>query len=123
MTESNDLSKIINEILSSKVPEGTIKKIPFSVKKGITFSYGGKDILISPIYANLSSNCYFFDIKWGNGENERIYGVPIKSGVNIMEQFKLSPIKMLYAFDTKNIGGDIVDYTNTILYMIDKGAI
>lgn len=119
----DDLSILINKILSKKITAGVLKKIPFSVSKGVTFSYNKYEIVISPIYANTSSNCYFFDIKWGSGENERMYGIPIRSGLNIMKQFQLSPLKELYAFDSRNIGGEIVDYKNTILYMIDKEVV
>lgn len=117
--DTSGTSDLINLILDNKITAGTLKKVPFSPSSPVIFSYTDKEITISAIYLNASSNCYFIDIKWGDGDLDAIYGIPIKSGINLVEQYPICPINNLYAFDYMNIGGDIIDYSNMILYTID----
>lgn len=117
--ESNESDVLLNLILDDNLPNGILKHIPFNTYRGVSFSYRSEQITLSPIYVNKFLQCYFFDMKWDAG-NKAIYSIPLKCGINIMEQYKQSPISNLYAFDTNSIGSEVKDYNNMVLYMIDE---
>jgi len=116
---SDSLNTLTNILLGGKLQLGILKTIPFNTSRGVKFSYNSEEITISPVYANKILQCYFFDMKWDRG-TKAIYGIPIKSGINILEQYLQSPLKNLYAFDVNTLGSEVKDYNNMVLYMIDE---
>lgn len=115
------MNNIYTGISTSQLPKGVLKTIPISGNSGIKFIYNGEEIVLSKLYVNHTSNCYMFDMKW-DGDNKAIYGIPVRSGIDLVGQFPQSPIQNLYAFDLKNIGSDVYDYKSLVLYMIDESV-
>ncbi|MBG6242997.1 MAG: hypothetical protein EKE20_14765 [Candidatus Symbiopectobacterium sp. Dall1.0] len=103
---------------NSKSFQKVIKTVPWSTTSDVVFDYNGTDIKLSKIYANTYANCYLFDLSW-NGENNKIYGIPLRSGVNVLNQHS-TPLPNMYAFNLKDIGGEVNNYKHMALYVISE---
>lgn len=60
---------------------------------------------------------YMADLSWDNGSSV-VYGISLTSGVNVLSQYT-TPLSNMYAFDTKNVGKDPMDYRCMELYVVE----
>ncbi|AWN08649.1 virion structural protein [Erwinia phage Faunus] len=107
--------------IASLLPPGYVKTVPFSVKNEVTFEYKGVLVKLSPIYLNEDMNCYMVDLSWGS--TNKLYGLPIKCGLDILRQFDGPPLPNLYAANGDFPGEDITSWRNLSLFVIDVSVL
>lgn len=119
MTTRTEERQALQEI-ASLLPPGYIKTVPFSIKKDVTFEFKGVTVKMSKLYINEPMNCYMFDLAWGS--TDKIYGIPIRCGVDILEQFK-TPLPNMTANNTKFPGEEVTSWRNLRLFIIDVSVL
>lgn len=102
------------------LPPGYVKTVPFSVTKDVSFEFNGVTLKLSAIYLNEPLNCYMFDLAWG--ATNKIYGIPVRCGLNILEQFK-TPLPNLFANNVKFPGEEITSWRQLRLFVIDESVL
>lgn len=106
--------------IANLLPPGYVKVVPFSVSKDIAFEFNGVTLKMSSLYLNRALNCYMFDLSWSS--TDKIYGIPIRCGLNILEQFE-TPLPNLYANNHAYPGSEITSWQQLDLIIIDESVL
>lgn len=106
--------------ISELLPTGYVKFISFSTQRGTSFEFQGVTVAISNIRLNTFLNCYMFDLSWSS--SDKIFGIPIRSGVNILEQYS-TPLPNMYAYNTQSPGDEITSWRFMSLFLIDTSVL
>ena len=106
--------------IANLLPPGYVKTIPFNMSKDVTFEFQGVTVKMSALYLNEYLNCYMFDLAWGS-EN-KIYGIPIRCGVNILEQYT-TPLPNMFASNRVAPGHEITSWRQLFMYIIDESVL
>ena len=114
-----DEANALNEI-ADLLPPGYVKTIPFSTSKEISFEFNGVTVKMSAIYFNNYLNCYMFDLAWG--ATDKIFGIPIKCGLDILCQFT-TPLPNMYANNTSYPGTEVESWRDLSLFIIDVSVL
>lgn len=114
-----DEARALNQI-AELLPPGYVKTIPFSTSKEISFEFGGITVKMSAVYFNEYLNCYMFDLAWGS--TDKIFGLPIRCGLNILEQFS-TPLPNMYANNTSYPGTEIESWRDLTLFIVDVSVL
>jgi len=112
-------TQALNDI-ADLLPPGYVKTIPFSVTKDISFEFSGVTVKMSALYFNEPLNCYMFDLAWG--ATNKIFGIPIRCGLNILGQFS-TPLPNMYANNTSYPGSEIQSWRDLTLFIIDVSVL
>lgn len=115
----SDEANALNEI-ADLLPAGYVKTIPFSTSKEISFEFNGVTVKMSAVYYNIPLNCYMFDLAWG--ATDKIYGLPIRCGLDILKQFT-TPLPNMYANNTSYPGTEIQSWRDLTLFIIDVSVL
>lgn len=119
MSVLDDEKAALREI-SNLLPAGYVKLVPFSVKFKTSFEFNGVSVEISAIYYNEQANCYMFDLAWAS--DRKIYGIPIRCGINILKQYK-TPLPNMYAYNTLSPTTEATSYKYLQLFVIDESVL
>ena len=75
---------------------------------------------MSALYLNEYLNCYMFDLAWG--ATDKIYGIPIKGGLDILKQYS-TPLPNMYAANTVFSNQDVSSWRQLYLFIIDASVL
>lgn len=106
--------------IANLLPVGYVKTIPFSTTQDVSFEFGGVTVQMSALYLNEYLNCYMFDLAWG--ATDKIYGIPIRSGLDILEQFS-TPLPNMYATNTVDPTKDVNSWRQLFMFIIDESVL
>lgn len=106
--------------IAALLPPGYVKKVPYSITKEVSFEFNGVTVKMSALYLNEALNCYMFDLSWG--ADAKIFGLPVKSGLNILKQFT-TPLPNMYAFNHTFPGNEINSWRELDLFIIDVSVL
>lgn len=106
--------------IANLLPPGYVKTIPFSISKDTTFEFGGVTIKMSALYLNEYLNCYMFDLAWG--ATEKISGIPIRCGLDILEQYT-TPLPNMYASNRVDPIQEVSSWRQLYMYIIDASVL
>lgn len=116
ITEEQQALKDIARLL----PYGYVKTVPYNMSKDVSFEFAGVSVKMSAIYLNEALNCYMFDLAWGS--TNKIYGIPIKCGIDILKQYK-TPLPNMYASNVVFPGQEITSWRQMFLFVIDESVL
>lgn len=114
-----DEQQALKEI-ANLLPAGYVKEVPFNIQRDVTFEFQGVTVQMSAIYLNESLNCYMFDLAWG--ATDKIYGIPIRCGIDILKQYK-TPLPNMYATNRVAPGYEITSWRQLFLFVIDASVL
>lgn len=106
--------------IASLLPTGYVKSVPFDLTKDVSFEFQGVTVKMSALYLNEALNCYMFDLAWGS--TNKIYGIPIRCGINILGQY-YTPLPNMYAANLVFPGNEVTSYKQLYLYVIDVSVL
>lgn len=106
--------------IASLLPDGYVKTVPYDIEKDVTFEFGGVTVKMSALYLNEYMNCYMFDLSWG--ATDVIYGIPIRSGIDILRQYK-TPLPNMYATNTSFPTTDVTSWRQLYMFIIDESVL
>ena len=106
--------------IAELLPTGYVKSVPYNISKDVSFEFNGVTVKMSALYLNEYLNCYMFDLAWGS-EN-KIYGIPIRCGVNILEQYT-TPLPNMFASNRVAPGHEITSWRQLFMYIIDESVL
>lgn len=115
----NEEQQALKEICSL-LPTGYVKTIPYDIKRDVSFEFNGITVKMSAIYLNEYLNCYMFDLAWGS--TNKIYGIPIKGGLDILKQYS-TPLPNMYAANTVFPNQDVSSWRQLYLFIIDESVL
>jgi len=115
----SDEANALNDI-ADLLPVGYVKTIPFSTSKEVSFEFNGVTVKMSALYYNSYLNCYMIDLAWG--ATDKIYGLPIRCGLDILKQFT-TPLPNMYANNTSYPGTEIQSWRDLTLFIIDVSVL
>jgi len=92
------------------------KRINIKHDYGVGFDYEGKSYSLSALKWNPYTYCWLTDI---TVDTRVIYGVTIRSGVNILRQYGLD--LNIYVINTVNITLDPIDFNTIYLFVFERG--
>lgn len=114
-----DEEKALRDI-SKLLPAGYLKVVPFDTKRSVAFDFNGVSVKMSEVYLNKDINCYFFDLSWG-AEN-KIYGIPIRCGIDLLKQYK-TPLPNMFASNKTFPGQEVSSWRQLLLFVIDESVL
>lgn len=106
--------------MANLLPPGYVKVVPFETQKDVTFEFRGVTVRVSSLYLNEIMDCYLFDLSWG--ATDVIYGIPIRSGVDILAQYT-TPLPNLYSSNTSFPTADVSSWRQLLLFVIDESVL
>ena len=106
--------------IANLLPTGYVKSVPFNTKRDVSFEFNGVTVEMSALYLNEYLNCYMFDLAWG--ATDKIYGIPIKGGLDILEQYS-TPLPNMYAANTVFSNQDVSSWRQLYLFIIDASVL
>lgn len=106
--------------IANLLPPGYVKTIPFDISQDVTFEYDGITIKMSALYLNEYLNCYMFDLAWG--ADNKIFGIPIRSGLDILEQYS-TPLPNMYASNRVDPNFDVNSFRQLYMFIIDASVL
>lgn len=108
------------DTIASLLPPGYVKIVPFSVQKDVSFEFKGVTVKMSKIRYNEALDCYMFDLAWGSVN--KIYGIPIRAGLDILQQYK-TPLPNMIAANSRFPGENITSWRSMNLFVIDTSVL
>ncbi|QQO90988.1 tail sheath polimerization initiator [Yersinia phage PYps3T] len=115
MTEQQALQEIL-----SLLPPGYVKTVPYDISKDVSFEFRGITVKMSALYLNEYLNCYMFDLAWGS--SEKIYGIPIRGGIDILKQYS-TPLPNMYVTNTVSPGEEVYTWRQMFLFIVDASVL
>ena len=106
--------------IAELLPTGYVKAIPYDISKDVSFEFNGVTVKMSALYLNEYLNCYMFDLAWG--ATDKIYGIPIKGGLDILKQYS-TPLPNMYAANTVSSNQDVSSWRQLYLFIIDASVL
>lgn len=106
--------------ITNLLPTGYVKSVPFNIKRDVSFEFNGVTVEMSALYLNEYLNCYMFDLAWG--ATDKIYGIPIKGGLDILKQYS-TPLPNMYAANTVFSNQDVSSWRQLYLFIIDASVL
>lgn len=106
--------------IAELLPTGYVKGVPYDISKDVSFEFNGVTVKMSALYLNEYLNCYMFDLAWG--ATNKIFGIPIRCGINILKQYK-TPLPNMYAANTVFPGEEVTSYRQLYLFIIDESVL
>ena len=106
--------------ITNLLPTGYVKSVPFNTKRDVSFEFNGVTVEMSALYLNEYLNCYMFDLAWG--ATDKIYGIPIKGGLDILKQYS-TQLPNMYAANTVSSNQDVSSWRQLYLFIIDASVL
>ncbi len=117
---SNRDEELALKEIANLLPAGYVKTVPYSMTQDVSFEFGGVVVKMSAVYLNEPLNCYMFDLAWGS--SDKIYGIPIRSGVDMLKQYS-TPLPNMYSSNVVDPTKDVNSWRQMFIYIIDASVL